>query len=101
MDRENDPDPNMDRGLSARKIVRACENSLRRMRTDWIDLYQMHHIDRAVPWEEIWQAMETLVRQGKVLYVGSSNFAGWHIATANQEARRRHFMGLISEQCKY
>src|SRR6185436_6459375 len=68
--------------LSARHIIRACEGSLKRLQTDVIDLYQMHHIDRASPWEEIWQAMETLVRQGKVTYVGSSNFAGWHIAKA-------------------
>jgi aryl-alcohol dehydrogenase-like predicted oxidoreductase len=94
-------DPVLDRGLSARKIIACCEASLRRMQTDWIDLYQMHHIDRACPWEEIWEAMETLLRQGKIRYVGSSNFAGWDIATANQEARRRHFYGLVSEQSVY
>ena len=87
--------------LSALHIRRACDESLRRMQTDHIDLYQMHHIDRATPWEEIWQAMETLVQQGKVLYVGSSNFAGWHIAQANEIAKRRHFMGLVSEQSLY
>jgi aryl-alcohol dehydrogenase-like predicted oxidoreductase len=91
-----------DRGLSAYHIRAACEGSLRRLKTDRIDLYQMHHIDHSVQWEEIWQATEQLVRQGKVIYVGSSNFAGWHIATAMQEARRRgNFMGMISEQCKY
>jgi NDP-hexose C3-ketoreductase / dTDP-4-oxo-2-deoxy-alpha-D-pentos-2-ene 2,3-reductase len=90
-----------DRGLSARHIIRACDNSLRRLRTDWIDLYQMHHVDRSVPWEEIWQAMETLVAQGKVRYVGSSNFAGWHIAVAQAAAKERHFLGLVSEQCIY
>ena len=101
-DMDRDPgDITMQRGLSAVKIRRACENSLRRMRTDWIDLYQMHHIAREAPWEEIWQAMEVLVQQGKIVYVGSSNFAGWHIATANQEARRRNFLGLVSEQSKY
>jgi aryl-alcohol dehydrogenase-like predicted oxidoreductase len=87
--------------LSALHIRRACDESLRRMQTDHIDLYQMHHIDRATPWEEIWQAMETLVQQGKVSYVGSSNFAGWHIAQANEIAKRRHFMGLVSEQSLY
>ncbi len=92
--------PNESR-LSALHIVRACEASLRRLQTDRIDLYQMHHIDRDTPWEEIWQAMETLVAQGKVLYVGSSNFAGWHIAQANEAARARHFMGLVSEQSLY
>src|SRR5438132_6018114 len=90
-----------DRRLSAYHIRRACEASLRRLQTDYIDLYQMHHIDRATPWEEIWQAMEQLVREGKVLYVGSSNFAGWHIAQANEIAKSRHFMGLISEQSLY
>ena len=90
-----------DRGLSAYHIRSACEKSLRRLKTDHIDLYQMHHIERATPWEEIWQAMETLVQQGKILYVGSSNFAGWDIATANQIARQRNFMGLVSEQSKY
>jgi aryl-alcohol dehydrogenase-like predicted oxidoreductase len=87
--------------LSALNIMRECEASLRRLRTDHIDLYQMHHVDRETPWEEIWQAMETLVRQGKVIYVGSSNFAGWHIAQANEAARARHFMGLVSEQSHY
>jgi len=87
--------------LSALNIKRACEASLKRLQTDYIDLYQMHHIDRATPWEEIWQAMEQLVREGKVLYIGSSNFAGWHIAQANEIAKRRHFMGLISEQSLY
>jgi aryl-alcohol dehydrogenase-like predicted oxidoreductase len=87
--------------LSALHIRRACEASLRRLQTDCIDLYQMHHIDRSTPWDEIWQAMETLVQQGKVLYVGSSNFAGWHIVQANEAARQRHFLGLVSEQSFY
>jgi aryl-alcohol dehydrogenase-like predicted oxidoreductase len=78
--------PNQSR-LSALHIRRACEDSLRRLGTDYIDLYQMHHIDRESPWEEIWQAMEQLVREGKVLYVGSSNFAGWHLAQAQELAR--------------
>lgn len=92
--------PNESR-LSARHIIRSCEDSLRRLQTDWIDLFQMHHIDRNTPFEEIWQAMETLVSQGKILYVGSSNFAGWHIAKACESARSRHFFGLVSEQSKY
>ena len=87
--------------LSARNIRNACDASLRRLQTDHIDLYQMHHIDRSTPFEEIWQAMEVLVQQGKVLYVGSSNFAGWTIAQAQEAARARHFMGLVSEQCLY
>jgi aryl-alcohol dehydrogenase-like predicted oxidoreductase len=92
--------PNHSR-LSALHIRRACEESLRRLQTDHIDLYQMHHIDRQTPWEEIWQAMEQLVQEGKVVYVGSSNFAGWHIARANEIAKQRHFLGLVSEQSLY
>jgi NDP-hexose 2,3-enoyl reductase len=88
-------------GLSARTIVREAEASLRRLQTDHIDLYQMHHIQRTTPWEEIWQAMETLVAQGKVIYVGSSNFAGWHIAQAQEAAAKRNFLGLVAEQCLY
>ncbi|MGQ0556696.1 MAG: aldo/keto reductase [Nitrospiraceae bacterium] len=87
--------------LSAVHIKRACEDSLRRLKTDWIDLYQMHHVDRDTPWEEVWQAMEQLVREGKVVYVGSSNFAGWHLAQAQEAARSRHFFGLVSEQSLY
>ncbi len=90
-----------DRGLSAHHIRQACDNSLRRLQTDHIDLYQMHHIERTTPWEEIWQAMEVLVQQGKVTYVGSSNFAGWDIATAQGAASSRQFMGLVSEQSIY
>jgi aryl-alcohol dehydrogenase-like predicted oxidoreductase len=92
--------PNQSR-LSALHIRQACDASLRRLKTDYIDLYQFHHIDRTAPWEEIWQALEVLVQQGKVLYVGSSNFAGWHIAQAQETARARHFMGLVSEQSLY
>jgi aryl-alcohol dehydrogenase-like predicted oxidoreductase len=92
--------PNQSR-LSALSIRQAVEGSLKRLQTDHIDLYQMHHIDRNTPWEEIWQAMEVLVMQGKILYVGSSNFAGWHIAQANEIAKSRHFLGLVSEQCLY
>jgi len=92
--------PNQSR-LSALHIKRACEDSLRRLQTDHIDLYQMHHVDRQTPWEEIWQAMEQLYREGKVLYVGSSNFAGWHLAQAQEMAKQRHFLGLVSEQSLY
>ncbi|MEW1923559.1 aldo/keto reductase [Streptomyces sp. NPDC088360] len=90
-----------DRGLSARNIVAACEASLKRLGTDWIDVYQMHHIDRSVAWDEVWQAMDLLVTQGKVRYVGSSNFAGWDIASAQAAAQRRNTLGLVSEQCVY
>ncbi len=90
-----------DRRLSAFHIRRACEASLRRLQTDHIDLYQMHHVDRETPWEETWQAMEQLVREGKISYVGSSNFAAWDIALAQSAATARHFFGLVSEQSHY
>src|SRR5438876_11499154 len=92
--------PNQAR-LSTLHIREACAASLRRLQTDHIDLYQMHHIDRETPWEEIWQAMEVLVQQGKIVYAGSSNFPGWGIARANEIAGRRHFLGLVSEQSLY
>ena len=92
--------PNQAR-LSALHIKRACEASLRRLQTDCIDLYQMHHVDRNTPWDEIWQAMEQLVREGKILYVGTSNFAGWQLAQAQELARSRHFLGIVSEQSLY
>ena len=98
---DGDVDRNMMAGLSARKIIRACENSLKRLKTDWIDLYQMHHIAREMPWDECWQAFDTLIKQGKVLYAGSSNFAGWHIAAASESAKNHHVVGLVSEQSKY
>jgi aryl-alcohol dehydrogenase-like predicted oxidoreductase len=94
------PGPNGSR-LSAYHIRRACEDSLRRLKTDHIDLYQMHHVDRDTPWDELWQAMEVLVAQGKVLYVGSSNFAAWHIVQGIEAAARRHALGLVSEQSLY
>jgi aryl-alcohol dehydrogenase-like predicted oxidoreductase len=90
-----------DTHLSALNIRRACDASLKRLNTDYIDLYQMHHVDRNTPWDEIWQAMQTLVTQGKIIYAGSSNFAGWHIAAAQEAAYRRHFTGLSSEQSIY
>ena len=90
-----------DARLSAYHIRRACEDSLRRLQTDHIDLYQMHHVDRHTPWDEIWQAMEQLVREGKISYVGSSNFAAWHIAHAQGIAAQRNFLGLVSEQSVY
>jgi aryl-alcohol dehydrogenase-like predicted oxidoreductase len=90
-----------DRFLSARNLIRSAEESLRRLQTDWIDLYQFHHSDLATPWDEIWQACETLVAQGKVLYVGSSNHAGWQLAAGSEAARARHFTGLVSEQSIY
>ena len=87
--------------LSALNIRRALDASLHRMQTEYVDIYQFHHVDRATPWDEIWQAIEVAVNQGKILYAGSSNFAGWHIAQAQEAASRRHFVGLVSEQSIY
>jgi NDP-hexose C3-ketoreductase / dTDP-4-oxo-2-deoxy-alpha-D-pentos-2-ene 2,3-reductase len=87
--------------LSALNIRRAADASLRRLQTDYLDLYQMHHVDRNTPWDEIWEAFSVLRQQGKVLYFGSSNFAGWHLAQAQEAARARHFLGLVSEQSLY
>ncbi|WP_433890037.1 aldo/keto reductase [Streptomyces sp. CA-111067] len=97
---DGDDWPNYDK-LSALNIRRAVDASLKRLGTDHIDIYQFHHVDRATPWEEIWQAIDVLVAQGKILYAGSSNFAGWHIARANEAAARRGSLGLTSEQCLY
>ena len=97
---EMSDDPN-DQGVSAYHLRRGVEASLRRLQTDHIDLYQMHHIDRPTSWEEVWQGMERLILAGKISYVGSSNFAGWHIAQANERALQRHLLGLVSEQSVY
>jgi len=98
----NLPEVNSDgRSLSAYKIRKHCEGSLKRLQTDWIDLYQMHHIDNECSWDEAWQSFDALIKQGKVVYVGSSNFAAWNIATACQEASRRGLLGLVSEQSIY
>lgn len=90
-----------DRGLSAYHIARAVEGSLQRLQTDCIDLYQMHHIDREVPWDELWEAMARLVQAGKLRYVGASNLAGWHLAQAQEAALARRLLGLVSEQSLY
>jgi len=87
--------------LSALNIRRALDASLKRLQTDYVDLYQFHHVDRDTPWDEIWQAIDVAIAQGKILYAGSSNFAGWHIATAQEAARRRNSVGLVSEQSLY
>ncbi|OII68095.1 aldo/keto reductase [Streptomyces sp. CC77] len=100
MSREGETWPNEDR-LSALNIRRAVDASLKRLGTDYIDLYQFHHVDRATPFEEVWQAVDVLIQQGKVLYAGSSNFPGYKIAQANETAARRGMVGLVSEQCLY
>jgi aryl-alcohol dehydrogenase-like predicted oxidoreductase len=89
------------RGGARRYIVKAVEDSLKRLHTDHIDLYQMHHIDRAAPVEEILQAMDRLIAQGKITYVGSSNFPGWAIARFNEKALASHRLGLVCEQSLY
>ncbi len=100
--RENRAEPNTDgRSLSAMKLKKHCEGSLRRLQTDWIDIYQMHHVDRDCPWDELLQGFDALVQQGRIVYTGSSNFAGWDIATACQEASKRGMTGLVSEQSIY
>ncbi|MFF9016318.1 aldo/keto reductase [Streptomyces sp. NPDC014870] len=100
MSREGETWPNEDR-LSALNIRRAVDASLKRLGTDYIDLYQFHHVDRATPFEEVWQAVDVLIQQGKILYAGSSNFPGYKIAQANETAARRGMVGLVSEQCLY
>jgi aryl-alcohol dehydrogenase-like predicted oxidoreductase len=87
--------------LSALNIRRALDASLKRLQTDYVDIYQFHHVDRDTPWDEIWQAVEVAITQGKILYAGSSNFAGWHIAQAQEAAARRNYLGLVSEQSIY
>ena len=87
--------------LSALNIRRALDASLKWLQTDYVDVYQFHHVDRDTPWEEIWQAIEVAVAQGKILYAGSSNFAGWHIAQAQAAAAQRNYLGLVSEQSLY
>jgi len=89
------------RGASAWQVRREAIGSLKRLQTDRIDLYQFHHIDRHIPWQELWQSMEVLVAKGEVVYTGSSNFAAWNIAQANEIAKHRHFLGLVSEQSLY
>lgn len=100
-----DPTPDGDvvnaRGASAWQVRREAIGSLRRLQTDRIDLYQFHHIDRHISWHELWQSMEVLVNRGDVVYTGSSNFAAWNIAQANEIAQQRHFLGLVSEQSLY
>ncbi|MBX5435892.1 MAG: aldo/keto reductase [Alicyclobacillaceae bacterium] len=93
--------PNDAPGLSGYKLRRHLEASLRRLQTDHVELYQMHHVDRNVSWDELWEAFELFVLQGKVVYVGASNFAGWHLVKAQAAAQARHFLGLVSEQHKY
>ena len=101
-DMENEWDgPNQEPGLSGYKIRRHFEASLKRLQTDYVELYQMHRFEEHAPWEEIWGVFESLVDKGKVYYIGSSNFAGHHLALVQAAAEKRHFLGLVSEQHKY
>jgi aryl-alcohol dehydrogenase-like predicted oxidoreductase len=93
--------PNDAGGLSAFKIRRELDRSLQRLQTDHVELYQMHHVDRGTPWEELWEVFDSLIQAGKIVYVGSSNFAGWHLGLAQAKARERGSFGLVSEQHKY
>jgi aryl-alcohol dehydrogenase-like predicted oxidoreductase len=86
---------------SRRYIRRAVENSLRRLRTDWIDLYQIHRPDPATPIEETLSTLDDLVHEGKVRYLGHSNFSGWQTADAEWVARTRHLERFISAQNEY
>ena len=86
---------------SRRYIIRAVEASLRRLRTEWIDLYQMHRPDPATPIEETLSALSDLVRAGKVRYLGCSNFAGWQIADADWTARSHGLSRFVSAQNEY
>lgn len=93
--------PNEDRGISAYKVQKHLTDSLRRLQTDHIDLYQVHHIDRRVTAEEFWGTFDRVINDGKVLYMGSSNFPGWGLAKHQMEALQRGSMGFISEQTMY
>lgn len=93
--------PNNREGLSLYKIRRHIEESLRRLKTEKIELYQMHKRDQETGWDEIWEAFEGLVREGKIDYVGASNHDAWELAKAQEAAQKRNFMGLVSEQHFY
>ena len=94
------PGPN-DRGLSRWHLIEACEASLKRLRTDVIDLYQLHQWDGQTPLEETMEALDGLVRAGKVRYVGCSNFSGWHVMKAMEAARRDRRIPFVSQQIHY
>ncbi len=93
--------PNSEAGLSAYKLRRHLEGSLKRLQTDHIELYQMHHVDRNVSWDELWEAFGVAIHQGRIGYVGSSNFAGRDLVKAQYEAKASRTLGLVSEQHKY
>ncbi|MBL3684570.1 MAG: aldo/keto reductase [Sinorhizobium meliloti] len=94
------PGPN-DGGLSRHHLVHACEASLKRLKTDVIDLYQVHEWDGQTPLEETMEALDTLVRQGKVRYIGCSNYSGWHIMKALGISALEHRQRFVSQQIHY
>jgi len=90
-----------DRGLSRHHLIEACEASLKRLRTDVIDLYQVHQWDGQTPLEETIDALDSLVRQGKVRYIGASNYSGWHLMKALGVSDRTHRQRFVSQQIHY
>lgn len=93
--------PNFSPHISAHKVRKNAEGSLKRLQTDHIDLYQAHHLDRGVTTEEFWESFERLQNQGKISYVGTSNFPGWGLMKYQMSAEQRGNMGLVSEQTMY
>lgn len=94
-------EPNEKGGISTYKVRKHVEGSLRRLQTDHIDLYQVHHIDRRISAEEFWGTFDRLIHAGQVLYMGSSNFPGWGLAKFQMQAWQRGSVGLVSEQTLY
>jgi aryl-alcohol dehydrogenase-like predicted oxidoreductase len=90
-----------DAGNSRHHLISACEASLKRLKTDVIDLYQVHEWDGQTPLEETLEALDTLVKQGKVRYIGCSNFSGWHIMKALGISEREHRERFVSQQIHY
>jgi aryl-alcohol dehydrogenase-like predicted oxidoreductase len=94
------PGPN-DEGTSRHHLIRECERSLKRLRTDWIDLYYMHEWDGTTPVEEKMAALDTLVSQGKIRYVGCSNYSGWHVMKSLMASERDGRVRFVSQQIHY
>ncbi len=93
--------PNEELGISAYKVRKHAEESLQRLQTDHIDLYQVHHIDKRITAEEFWGTFDRLIADGKVLYMGSSNFPGWGLAKFQMQALQRGSLGFVSEQSMF
>ncbi len=93
--------PNEEKGISAYKVRKQAEDSLRRLQTDHLDLYQVHHIDRHVTDEEFWGTFGRLQAAGDIIYVGTSNFPGWGLTRFQMAAEQRGSLGIVSEQHMY